>query len=117
MKTILLVGAVVLSCGVILPGCGSPSPAELVKAGISEFQLGRPDTAKEMLQRALAQEPSHPAALFYMARIHHAQKSYVQAIYYYQCCLDADPANLEAANYLRQAQQEAGSAGGAPGGA
>ena len=111
MRTTLLMGVAFLSWVVVLPGCGGPAPVELVKLGVSEFQLGRLDKARTALQQALDREPSNPAALFYMARIHHAEESYAQAIYYYQCCLDADPGYPEVTRYLDEAQLQAGSGG------
>ena len=55
-------------------GCKTPTTAELVRQGVAHFQVGRLDRAKTSLRQALDRKPSHPEALFYMARIHHAEK-------------------------------------------
>ena len=104
-------GLVLLGCAAILPGCGPPGAGDLVKAGVSEYQLGRLDKAETMLLRALDTQPSDPEALFYLGRICHDQGSYARALYYYQCCLDADPGYPAAQRYLAEAQRRAGTAG------
>ena len=90
----------------ILPGCG-PSTHDLLKQGISQFQTGHPDKAQEILTEVLSREPSNPDALFYMGKIAQSQGQYERAIYYYQCCLDADPSYVEAARLLAQAIKSA----------
>lgn len=106
-----LIGPVLLSNAVLLAGCAAPGSADLVKAGITEFQLGQLDKAKATLERVLDQEPSHAEALFCLARIHHAQRAFERAVYYYQCCLDADPGYPDVAKHLAEAQREAGKTG------
>ncbi len=108
LAAMLLAGALAAA---VLTGCGGPSTDELVNRAVADFQVGRVDRAKVLLGRALDRSPSHPLALFYMARIHHAEKSYEQAIYYYQCCLDADPSNAAARKHLAEALKAAGAVG------
>ena len=108
LAAMLVVGALAAA---VLAGCGGPSTDELVNRAVADFQVGRLDRAKATLARALGQSPSHPLALFYMARIHHAERSYERAIYYYQCCLDADPGNAAARKYLAEAVKAAGPVG------
>jgi tetratricopeptide (TPR) repeat protein len=95
----------------VLAGCQTPTTQQLVADGVTQFQVGRLDKAKATLTRALDQSPSSPAALFYMGRIHHLEGFYEQAIYYYQCCIDADPSRADAQRYLDEAQAKAGPAG------
>ena len=114
MKKIPLIGLLVLNCAVLMAGCGTPSSAELVKAGASDFQLGRLDKARTTMELVLRAEPSHAGALFYMGRICHAERSYPQAVYYYKCCLDVDPGYPEAPKFLRDAQRQLGAMGGEP---
>jgi tetratricopeptide (TPR) repeat protein len=111
MKRTSVIGLAVLGWAMLLPGCRPPTPEELVASGVSEYQLGRLDRAKGLLERALQGSPSDPDALFYMGRIYHADKLYVQAIYYYECCFDAHPGYPEVSKYLSQARREAGTAG------
>ena len=95
-----------------LSGCADAPPTEqLVRQAVGDFQVGRIDRAKVTLRRALGQSPSDPAALFYMGRICHAEKYYEQAIYYYQCCLDADPGFAVARKHLTEARKNAGPSG------
>ncbi len=111
MKKALVIAFVAVALAAIPTGCASVGAGQLVRAGISQFQLGRLDKAKECLEGALRENPSHPQALFFMGRIHHAENSLARAIYFYQCCLDADPGYPEVGKYLRQAQREAGGIG------
>lgn len=94
-----------------LAGCHTPTTAQLVDQGVTEFQVGRQDKAKATLGRALDQSPSDPRALFYMGRICHLEEFYEQAIYYYQCCIDADPSRADAQRHLDEAQAKAGPTG------
>ncbi|KKL26948.1 hypothetical protein LCGC14_2390130 [marine sediment metagenome] len=112
MKRTAWIVLAVLVAGVAGPGCGGPAaPDELVNLAVADLQTGRIDRARAMLTRALDQSPSHARALFYMGRLHHAEKFYEQAVYYYQCCLDADPGYVAARTHLAEAQKLAGAAG------
>ena len=111
MKRVILASLAVLVCASLLSGCGGVDTRQLVRQGVSQLQTGRLDEAEATLKRALAVSPSDPAALFYMGRVYHAQEFYEQAVYYYQCCLDADPGYPDVTKYLAQAQRQAGPAG------
>ena len=95
-------------CGLLaamaVGGCG---PTQKQKA-IAEFEVGHVDQARAMLKEVLERTPSDPEALYYMGRAMHAQKNYVQAIYFYRSCLDADPGCAPAKRFLVKAEQEAG---------
>ncbi len=111
MKRGIILFLAVWICVVALSGCGGPDTRQLVRQGASQFQTGQIDKAEATLKRALAVSPSDPAALFYMGRVYHAREFYEQAVYYYQCCLDADPSYPDVSKYLSQAQRQAGPAG------
>jgi tetratricopeptide (TPR) repeat protein len=104
MKRISMI-AVLAGAG-LLSGCGAPTPAEVVQAGATDFQLGRLDKARAAMEQVLRQEPSHPDALFFMGRICQAQGLTVQARYYYECCLDAAPGYPEAEKFLRDVRRD-----------
>jgi len=97
-------------CAVLLAGC-APSPEELRDKAIAEFQLGRLDKAEDFIEQALSRDPAMPEALYYLGRIRHAQGFQEQAIYYYQCALDADPKCYPAQRWLEKAEQETGTTG------
>ena len=99
-----------LCTALLLAGCG-PGAAELRQRGIAEFQLGNEPQAKAYLQQVLDQHPSDPGALYYMGRIVHAEGAYEQAVYYYQCAIDADPSQADARKWLAKAQSDAGATG------
>lgn len=107
MKYVILCG---LCLVVLLSGCG-PTIEQKRDLGISEFQIGHLDKAGNILLQVLDQRPSDPQALYYMGRVRHAQDFLEQAIYYYQCAVDADPSFKEARDHLAKAQQQAGVAG------
>ncbi|KPK83786.1 MAG: hypothetical protein AMJ81_07310 [Phycisphaerae bacterium SM23_33] len=94
-----------------LAGCGTPSTEALVEQGITYFQVGRLDQAETTLKRALDQNPSDPDALFYMGRICDLKGLQERAMYYYQCCMDADPSYVAAQKHLLEAQRQLGPAG------
>ena len=62
-------------------------------------------------ERGLDVDPTHPDALYYLGRIYHNERFYEQAIFYYQACLDTDPSYPLAADFLDQAQRQAGRTG------
>jgi len=111
MRKALVIPFVAAGLALVPAGCAPTGAGRLVSAGVCEFQLGRLDKAEEYLEQAVRDDPSHPRALFFLGRVHHAQNSLPRAIYYYQCCLDADPGYPEVGKYLRQAQREAGGIG------
>ncbi|MDY7011138.1 MAG: tetratricopeptide repeat protein [Planctomycetota bacterium] len=111
MKRAILASFAVFICVSVVSGCGGPGTRQLVTRGVSQFQTGRLDEAEATLKRALAVSPSDPDALFYMGRVYHVSGFYEQAVYYYQCCLDAVPGYPGLAEYLAQAQRQAGPAG------
>ena len=89
-------------------GCPGPSSSELRTRGISEFQVGHLDKAKTSFQQVLDRYPSDAESLYYIGRVNQAQGNYEQAIYYYQCALDAAPGFKEAAVWLDRARRESG---------
>ena len=107
MKRLAMCGICVV---MFFAGC-TPSTAELRSRGTSEFQVGHIPQARQLFQQVLECSPADPVALYYMGRIHHAEGFYEQAIYYYQCSLDADPRNAEARTWLEKVQKEAGLVG------
>ena len=111
MKRNVLMGLSAWLCVVVMSGCGGPDTRQLVTRGISQFQTGRLDQAEATLKQALAVSPSDPDALFYMGRVCQARGFYEQAVYYYQCCLDAVPGYPGLTEQLAQAQRQAGPAG------
>jgi len=104
-----LLGLLGLCATLLLVGC-SEGLVELRSNGISEFQLGHINQAKKVFQNVLERYPSDPDTLYYMGRVMHAEKFYEQAIYYYQCCLDADPSHKQAERWLVKAEEAAGPA-------
>ena len=107
MKRLLLPA---MSVALLAAGCVGPDP-ELQTRAVSEFQVGHVTEAKVLFQQALDRYPCDPEALYYMGRIAHAQGAYEDAVYYFQCCLDADPAYADAYGWLARSEQAAGSAG------
>jgi len=97
----------------LLAGCVGPTVDDtsyrpkVVKA----FEVGRVGEAQSHCERALSRAPSDPFALYYMGRISSARADWETAIYYYQCCLDADPRYTDARRQLFAAEQAAGVAG------
>ena len=100
---------VMLAAG-FLAGCG---PANMARddPAVGEFQVGHIRQAKEMFRQALDRNPSDPLPLYYMGRIACTESEWEDAIYYLQCCLDADPRYTDARRWLARAQHAAGSAG------
>jgi len=96
--------------GMLIAGC-EPSVSELKSAGIAEYQLGNNQQARQVLQQVLERKPFDPDALYYMGRIVHDEGFQEQAIYYYQCCIDADPSYTAAQEWLTKAQEEIGQIG------
>ena len=97
---------IVAACGAVLMAACEPSPNELLTRGISEFQLGRVEKAREFFERVLDQKPSHPDALFYMGRVCYVEGNYELADYYYHCCLDVDPSYEQARDELEMVAEK-----------
>ena len=95
---------------VMLAGC-EPTKTELRNSAIGEYQVGNFSQSKEVFEQLLTEYPSDAVSLFYMGRIHHEEGFYEKAVYYYQCCLDANPRYTAARSYLEEAKQAAGQAG------
>lgn len=91
-------------------GCG-PSPEDIRTQAVSKIQLGHVDEAKQLFQRVLDRRPSDPVALYHMGRIAQTEGFHEQAVYYFQCCLDAAPGFYEARDQLDEARRQAGAAG------
>ena len=99
--------AVAMIVAASVGGC-APSAVDIRDRAISEFQVGRIDRAEEMLRVVLDRRPFDPEALYFMGRVQHLQKNYVQADYYYRCTLDAAPGHSEARMFLRKVRQDMG---------
>lgn len=91
-------------------GC-APSPEDIRRQAIGKFQLGHPGEAEPLFQQVLARRPSDAISLFYMGRIAEARGFYERAIYYYQCCLDANAGFADARGHLDNVRRRAGTAG------
>jgi tetratricopeptide (TPR) repeat protein len=111
MKRTAVMGMVVWASAVILSGCGGPSTDQLVTQGVSQYELGHLEQAKDTLSRVVRADPANPKAHFYMGRVCYSQKFYEMAVYHFQCTLDADPGYPEIHKWLRDAQRAAGAAG------
>jgi len=100
MKT-RIVGFVMLAAAA---GCGQDIEDIRAKA-VEDYQVGRADKAKPLFQAILDRQPSDAGALYYLGRIAMESGDLEMAIYYFQCCLDADPSFAQARGDLRQAEQ------------
>jgi tetratricopeptide (TPR) repeat protein len=108
MRSIVLLALTLVAfCGA---GCG-PSLQQYRQQGVADLQMGRFETAEESFGQVLAQRPSDPFSLYYMGVIKQRQGDYVQAMYYYQSAIDADPTMTAAKVGLAKSLQQAGSAG------
>lgn len=96
----------VLAATLLLSGC-TQNVRTLREEGVREFQLGRMEIARAYFRQVLREEPSDPAALYYMGRIAHDRGDLGRAVYYYQCCLDADPGFPTAGEWLLRARADA----------
>jgi tetratricopeptide (TPR) repeat protein len=94
---------------VMAVGC-TPSAAEYRRSAVADIQAGNYQAAEAKLEQALAQRPGDGASLYYMGRSRHAQGDYVEAIYYYQSAIDADPSLQAAKLALADAKRQAGPA-------
>ena len=95
-------------CGLAAAGgCGVSAGEDRAK-GIHEIELGRTSQAEERFRRVLDVAPSDPDALYYMGRLAQLRGDHEKAIYYYQCCLDADAGYRGVEQWLTQAQRAAG---------
>jgi len=108
-RTVLIAVAGLVLVGP-LAGCQSESE-KLLTEGVSLYEAGQLDKARKKLETAVDHLPADSKALFYLARVYHAQGFYEQAIFYYQCCLSSVPCHAEAMKHLREATEAAGPAG------
>jgi len=109
MKRIAMMAA--LTCvAVLAAGCAAGRPT-LVEQGVQQLETGWVDKAERTFTLVLAKDPSDPAGLFYMGRICQTRGLHERAVYYYQCCYDADPGYPGVARRLMQAQAAAGVSG------
>ena len=97
-----------LIAAALLSGCGGPSATNSREAGITAFQTGNTDKAKDHFNQVLGDQPYDAPSLYYMGRIAHAEGFYPRAIYLYQCSIDADPSQPTVQKWLSRAQEEAG---------
>ena len=107
MKRSAVWGAILLFA---LAGCG-PSREELRNQAISEFQVGKLDSAKSHLKEIVDRYPGDSVSLYYLGRVCHAEGRLEWALFYYQCALTEDPGNAEAEVWRRRAEDEAGRTG------
>lgn len=101
MKT-RIVGFVVAAAA--LAGCG-PNINEMRTKAISEYQVGHAQKAQEQFLKILDRSPADASTLYYLGRIAMEDNRLEMAIYYFQCCLDADPSFAAARQDLRRAEQ------------
>jgi tetratricopeptide (TPR) repeat protein len=97
-----MVGFVVMAAA--FAGCG-PNVNEMRTKATTEYQVGHAQQAQEQFLKILDREPSDPITLYYLGRINMEQNRLEMAIYYFQCCLDADPSFAAARQDLRRAEQ------------
>ena len=90
-----------------LAGCNG-SAVRLRNQGIRQFQTGRADQARDLLEQAYAKDPADPATLYYLGRTHHVLGEFEQAIFHYQSCLEERPGHVEARRYLARAMADMG---------
>ena len=96
----------------LIVGCGPAlDDTSYRPKAMAEFDVGHVEQAEALCQQALSREPSDPFALYYMGRIATARQEWEDAIYHYQCCLDADPRYADARERLLEAERAAGVAG------
>jgi tetratricopeptide (TPR) repeat protein len=98
------------AAAVLIAGCG-PNTQPMVDEAAGLYQAGHLDRAKARFEQVLDVDPTHPDAHYYLGRIYHNERFYEQAIFYYQACLDTDPSYPLAADFLDQAQRQAGRTG------
>jgi len=97
----------------LLAGCGGPAldDTSYRAPAATALQVGRLDEAEALCRQALSREPSDPYALYCLGLIASARQEWERAIYYYQCCLDADPRYSDARERLLAAEKAAGAVG------
>jgi tetratricopeptide (TPR) repeat protein len=78
--------------------------------GITEFQIGHLDQAKDLLKQSL-DKSCDPVAEYWLGRTYHAQGRYEDAICHYQAAIQSRPAYDEAKKWLLKARQDAGLSG------
>lgn len=72
----------------------------LVNSGLTEFYLGQPGAAEELLRKALKEEPDLPQAWQILGLIHLDAGRYEQAMAAFAQVVVLDPRNARAHNYL-----------------
>ena len=78
---------------------------------IEKFELGQIGESKLLLDQVFAKLPSDGPTLYYLGRVAHTRGYYERAVYWYLCCLDADPKMEVAKPWLAKAREQAGLAG------
>ena len=107
MKRMAFLG---LCAALLAVGC-APSPQELRRRGIVEFQRGDIQQAEEHLRIAVELDPWDARTLYWMGRIMQARGAPVWAAYYYQCCIDSYPGHTEAWRRLAEVEEDIGPLG------
>jgi tetratricopeptide (TPR) repeat protein len=78
--------------------------------GITEFQIGHVDHAKDLLKQSL-DKSCDPVAYYWLGRAYHAQGRYEDAICQYKFAIESRPGYDEAKIWLKKAVQDAGLSG------
>ena len=98
-----------LAVSITLTSC-APSAGELRDQGITEFQVGHVDHAKDLLKQSL-DKSCDPVAYYWLGRTYHAQGRYEDAICQYKFAIESRPGYDEAKKWLQKARQDAGWSG------
>ncbi len=102
---------IAMATALLMSGCGPDANQNSItnrNNAISEFQVGHVLEAKEMFQRTLSWNPADPEALYYTGRIACVEQDWINACYYFQCCIDADPSFPTAREWFIYAEKLAG---------
>jgi len=105
---------IAVATALLMGGCAPDADQNSItnrNDAIAAFQVGHVAEAKDMFERALSWNPADPDALYYMGRISCVEQDWERAIYYFQCCIDADPAFPTARPWLLYAEKAAGTVG------
>ena len=105
MKRVALCSVALL----MIVGCHRGTYAMRDRA-IEKFELGQIDESKQLMDQVFAKLPSDGPNLYYLGRVAHSRGYYERAVYWYLCCLDADPKMEVAKPWLEKARDQAGMA-------
>ncbi|MFW6133540.1 MAG: hypothetical protein ACOC8F_06545 [Planctomycetota bacterium] len=108
MRNALCAGLCIGLAGLAVGSGCSLEAWKLRREGIAAFQVGKLDEARSKLAESIEREPNDARACYYLGRTLHAQGYQEDALYYYQCCLQREPAHAEARRWLNKAADELG---------